>query len=235
MNADEDAWRRYIEDKVEKELPSEFVEAYHGAVVSLRRALRMGNLADAEEMVAEIRTHAVPHATRRQQMLCAALFMYHVSPCVPTRSACEEIMRALPPGTAVLEVNAHHGVWGRYLQLLGCTVHMVHREAKAYGSPICDVHVTESPASFLQGAGDRYGALLLVRPELQDNMGSACACVRWFRGDTVVYVGAEPCGEDAGPRHVWTLLERDFVFSGHAEIPVWPWRVESVMIYKRRK
>ena len=220
---------------LERLFDADVMKGFHASVKALMVALRRGNMDAADDLITKLSAPMADDATLQQRTAHHALFMFHVSPCAVTRSACEKMLEFIPQNMRVLEVNAHRGVWGRYLQLLGRTVDMVHRDVKSYSQNIGEVRATESPVSFMEGARGRYGALLLVGADYQKNMGDAIACVERFDGDVVFYVGIEPKRDNGpSPADAWDVLERDWKIVEFHELPMWPYRADHVMIYKRK-
>ena len=229
----EERWLAYMKT-VEQRLEPDVARGFHVALKKLTAALRGSKVDDVEALVSAICAPLTADATNDSRTTQQALVMYYVSPATPTRAACEAICEFVPKDGAILEINAHRGVWGRYLQILGRRVDMVHRERKHYESCIAEVRSVESPVSYVQGAGTRYAALLMVRPDTQDGMADAMGCVQAFAGERVIYVGSEP-PKDSGERHVWTFLEKHYQFVGWNDLPLWPWCSDHVMLYVRKE
>jgi hypothetical protein len=226
-------WDKDMETDIEARFPagSTYVSEFKRNLALLRQAMSVGKITEAEKIMQRMYP---PPAMDFETGLKQALFIYHVSPAIPTIFACNEIVGLLPYKAKVLEINAHRGVWSLFLDFFFCKTTALHCTRRAYSQTLGPVHRTEDPASYLQGSGRHFDVLLLVRPDRQDGMQDAVQCVNWFKGDTVIYVGCEPLGEDRKEGHVFLDIERLFVFTHHVEIPMLLDKTEMIMVYKRR-
>jgi len=221
---------------LEKKLEPADVTAFHKNVTMFTALVRRNLISQAHVVLERIIAPLHPDPPLSQRTTQQALCMYHISPVVPTVEGCTKIAGKLH-GLRVLEINAHRGVWGTYLQSLGMSLDMIHRAKKQYATCIGAVMGTESPPSYVQGAKGRYDALLMVKPDTQDGMGDALACAQAFSGDWIVYVGMEPpeaMSDVEKEGHVWTFLEKHYVFVDWCACPTWPYTNDHIMFYRKK-
>lgn len=165
-----------------------------------------------------------------------ALCYYHLCPSIPCMEGINAIVQ-FADISRILEVNAHRGLWGAFLRAVSVDITMIHDASKNYTKTYA---VVQSVANVLEYVVDKqadYGCLMFCRPDHQENMGVAVACLKQYRGFKVIYIGPETNGlKDATPDNdMFQLLERDWTLVGHAEIPRWAGALDWVMMYTRRK
>lgn len=228
----EEKWDEYMQANVHPLLPAEWRDKFMGRVAELGVALRGGNAARSWELLALLTVgseEVSPESTARR-----AMFMYHVAPATPTLRAVDEIVRFLPPGARVLEVNAHRGVWARLVALRhgGVTALALHRASAAYKRPLADVWAVKSTESFVQGADVRFDMLLLVAPAVQPTGDDeAAACVRAFGGRFVVHVRRDNEDDDV----TTAAIDERFRSVSGCPVPSWGIARDYLAVYERRE